>query len=212
MIVHTQPVGLLQCNCTILGCPKTRQAIVVDPGGDVEDLLAVLARHELKVAAIVHTHAHFDHCAGTEALRVKTGASAWLHPGDQFLVDHFARQGELVGIPLDLGPGPTIDDPLEDGQTIPFGAAASLVIHTPGHTPGSVCFSVQTPDGMLLLSGDTLFQMGVGRTDFPGGSWEQLQASIRERLFTLEDATRVIPGHGPETTIGAERRDNPFLR
>ncbi len=212
MIVHAMPVGLLQCNCTIIGCPKTREAIVVDPGGDVETILEVVARHDLRVVKVLHTHAHFDHCAGTEDLRHKTGAEALLHPGDQFLVDHFARQGELVGLPMDLGPGPTLDGALEDGQTVRFGEGSSLVLHTPGHTPGSVCFSLRTPDGMLLLSGDTLFQMGVGRTDFPGGSWDQLQASIRDRLFALEDATRVIPGHGPETTIGNERRNNPFLR
>ena len=212
MIVKSFPVGLLQCNCTVLGDPKSREAIVVDPGGDPDRILEVVAQHELRVVRIVHTHAHFDHVHGTHAVREATGAEALLHSGDQFLIDGFADQGKMVGLPMDLGPAPQIDDGLDDGQEIRFGEGCSLVLHTPGHTPGSVCFSLRTPDGMLLLSGDTLFKLGVGRTDFPGGSWDQLQTSIRERLFVLDDDTRVIPGHGPETTIAYERVNNPFLK
>lgn len=211
MIVVSMPVGLLQCNCTILGCPKTREAVVVDPGGDVETILGVVAELDLKVVKIVHTHAHFDHVHGTEALRVKTGAETLLHSGDQFLIDGFSRQGEMVGLMLDLGPGPQIDGQLDEGQELRFGEAASLVLHTPGHTPGSVCFTAQTPDGPLLLSGDTLFKLGIGRTDFPGGDYGLLQASIRDRLLPMEGGTRVIPGHGPETTLDYERANNPFL-
>jgi len=212
MIVETFPVGLLQCNCVIVGCPTTREAVVVDPGGDPDRVLEAVERHGLRVVKVVHTHAHFDHVGGTAEVRERTGAETLLHPGDDALIDHYNVQPKLVGLDLQLGPGPTIDGALEDGQTVRFGEAATLVLHTPGHTPGSVCFSLATPDGMLLLSGDTLFRLGVGRTDFPGGSADQLQASIRDRLLPLDERTRVIPGHGPETTIGFERLNNPFLR
>ncbi|MGE0712295.1 MAG: MBL fold metallo-hydrolase [Planctomycetota bacterium] len=203
---------MLQCNCTILGCERTGEAIVVDPGGDVERIAAALAARGLRAVKIVHTHAHFDHIGGTGELRAQTGAETLLHPGDTFLVEGFSAQARMIGIPLDLGPGPTIDTPLEGGLELRFGHEVSLTLHTPGHTPGSCSFSLKTPDGMLLLSGDTLFNQGIGRTDFPGGDYDQLQTSIRSQLLTLDGATRVIPGHGPETTIDAERRLNPFLR
>lgn len=212
MIVKSFPVGMLQCNCTIVACPKTKQAMVVDPGGEADRILETLRGLGLTVTVVVHTHAHFDHAAGTQAIKDATGAPAWLHPGDRFLIDGFAEQGKMVGLPLDLGPGPEIDGELEHHQEVRFGEACSLVLHTPGHTPGSVCFSLRTPDGPLLLSGDTLFRMGIGRTDFPGGDYDLIQTSLRDQLLALEDTTRVIPGHGPETTIGQERRENPFLR
>lgn len=185
---------------------------MVDPGGEEERVLAAVEELGLRVVRIVHTHAHFDHMGATRALQERTGAETLLNAGDDFLVEVFPDQARLLGLPLDLGPAPRIDASLEDGQEVRFGEACSLVLHTPGHTPGSVCFSLRTPEGMLLLSGDTLFRLGVGRTDLPRGSYDALQASIRERLLVLDDATRVIPGHGPETTIGFERRQNPFLR
>lgn len=214
MIVESFPVGFLQCNCTIVGCPRTRQALVVDPGGDVPLIEETLARHGLRVAAIVHTHAHFDHVAGTGELARKTGAPVLLHPGDRFLWDDLAGQLGWVGLrgAFPIPPAPPPDQELSAGQTVRFGEQGTLVLHTPGHTPGSVCFSLGTPEGLLLLSGDTLFAGSIGRTDFPGGDHEQLLTSIHERLLPLEDSTRVIPGHGPATTIGAERRQNPFLR
>lgn len=212
MIVKSFPVGMLQCNCTIVACEKTKEAIVVDPGGEPERILDLLRRMDLRAVGIVHTHAHFDHIHGTRAVQDAAGCSTYLHPGDTFLVDGFREQPALVGLRFDTGPAPRIDAALEHGQTLSFGDEHSLVLHTPGHTPGSVCFSLKTPDGMLLLSGDTLFRASVGRTDFPGGSFEQLQSSIRDRLLPLDPDTRVIPGHGPETTLRFERANNPFLR
>lgn len=213
MIVESFPVGFLQCNCTIVGCPRTRQALVVDPGGDVPEILAVLARHGLSVAAIAHTHAHFDHVAGTGELARITGAPVLLHPGDRFLWDDLSGQLGWVGLKgLAIPPAPPPDRELAHQETLRFGEQGSLVLHTPGHTPGSVCFSLRAPEGMLLLSGDTLFAGSIGRTDFPGGDMDQLLSSIHERLLPLEAETRVIPGHGPDTTLGAERRHNPFLR
>jgi len=213
VIVETHPVGLLQCNCTIVGCPQTREAIVVDPGGDAPLILERVAALGLKVVRIVHTHAHFDHVMGTRELQEATGAPVDLHPDEHFLYDDLAAQLALVGLPpaIEIPAAPPVDHHLEDGETLRFGEAGTLVIHSPGHTPGSCCFSLPTADGLLLLAGDTLFRGSVGRTDFPRGSFDALQASIRDRLLPLDDATRVIPGHGPETSIGLERRQNPFL-
>jgi glyoxylase-like metal-dependent hydrolase (beta-lactamase superfamily II) len=212
MIVKSFPVGLLQCNCTIVACPKTKQAIVVDPGGEEEKILAELKARDLTVVQIIHTHAHFDHVGATRAVQAATGAEVLLHPGDTYLIETFREQPKMVGLPIDLGEAPTIDRELEHMQTLEFGEQHTLVLHTPGHTPGSVCFSLKTDEGMLLLSGDTLFKMGIGRTDFPGGNSDQLLGSIQDRILGLDDDTRVIPGHGPETTVGFERRSNPFLR
>lgn len=206
------PVGMLGCNCTILVCPKSKEAVVVDPGGDAARILESVHALGGRVVKVIHTHAHFDHVSGTAEVREHTGAETLLHPGDQFLIEGYSAQPAMVGLPFDLGPGPEIDGELAADQTIRFGEEAALVLHTPGHTPGSTCFSLKTPEGMLLLSGDTLFNMGVGRTDFPGGDFDVLQASIREQLMALEGSTRVIPGHGPETTIDFERKNNPFLR
>lgn len=213
MIVETFPVGLLQCNCTIIGCPRTKQALVVDPGGDVDRILAVCAERGLTVTRIAHTHAHFDHVGGTAELQAKTGAEVLLHPDDLWLYDDLDGQCAMVGMPpLGLGTCPPLDAELEDRQDLTVGELASHVLHTPGHTPGSVCFSLQTPDGMLLLAGDTLFRGSIGRTDFPRGDFDQIQGSIRDRLLVLDQDTRVITGHGPETTIGWERQHNPFVQ
>lgn len=212
MIVKSFPVGLLQCNCTILGCERTREALVIDPGGEPERILEELEELDLKPVKILHTHAHFDHMHGTSALQTARELETFLHAGDTFLVEGYSQQPKLVGLPFDLGPAPRIDSGLEGSQTLRFGEEAALVLHTPGHTPGSCCFTVPLEDRLLLLSGDTLFRDGVGRTDFPGGSYEQLMGSIRDRLLALEDTTRVITGHGPETTIERERRQNPFLQ
>jgi hydroxyacylglutathione hydrolase len=213
VIIESFPVGPLQCNCTILGCPRTQEALVVDPGGDAPRILESLKRHGLRCVAIAHTHAHFDHVMATGELQEATGARVSLHPEDAFLYDDLAAQLTWVGMPrMPIPPAPPVDAPLEDKQELVFGESSSLVIHSPGHTPGSVCFSCRVDDRMLLLSGDSLFRQGIGRTDFPGGDHDQLQASIRERLLVLDGETRVIPGHGPETTIEFERHSNPFLR
>jgi glyoxylase-like metal-dependent hydrolase (beta-lactamase superfamily II) len=207
-LVECFEVGPLGCNCSIVADPGGRDAVVIDPGGDVPSILDVLRTHGLRCVAIVHTHAHFDHILGTEELARETGAPAWLHPGDRFLWDGIAMQGAWFGL-TDLRPPPPPQE-LVDGQTLAVGAGDPLaVLHTPGHTPGSVCFRAASAN--LLFSGDTLFRMGIGRTDLPGGDTAELMRSIRERLLSLPGETRVVPGHGPPTQIGLEARNNPWL-
>lgn len=211
MLVESFPVGVLGCNCTIVACEKTREAIVVDPGGDADRILDVVRANDLSVKHVLHTHAHFDHVLGTREVKEATGAKIRLHPGDDFLYGSLAMQASWLGMKLEAEALP-VDEPLRDKETVNFGEDATLVLHTPGHTPGSCCFSLRTPDGMLLLAGDTLFLGSVGRTDLPGGDTEQLLGSIKKELLPLDDDTRVICGHGPDTTIGRERRKNPFVR
>ncbi|MBI3722556.1 MBL fold metallo-hydrolase [bacterium] len=211
MLVETFPVGVLSCNCTVIACERTREAIVVDPGGDADRILDLVRGNHLVVKHVLHTHAHFDHVLGTREVKEATGASLHLHAGDDFLYRDLARQASWIGLEL-KDEAPPIDSPLQDGETITFGDHGTLVLHTPGHTPGSVSFSLSLGDEMLLLSGDTLFKGSIGRTDLPGGDTKKILASIKTRLLTLDDDTRVIPGHGPETRIGLERRKNPFLQ
>jgi glyoxylase-like metal-dependent hydrolase (beta-lactamase superfamily II) len=211
VLVETFPVGILSCNCTVLACEQTREAVVVDPGGDADRILDVVRANKLDVKHVIHTHAHFDHILGTREVQAATGARVGLHPGDAFLYDNLAQQASWFGLRVSES-APPVDEPLADGITLPFGKDAALVLHTPGHTPGSCCFSLKTPEGMLLLSGDTLFRQGIGRTDLPGGDSDEILRSLKNRILTLDDDTRVIPGHGPETRIGFERRKNPFLR
>ena len=211
MLVETVPVGVLGCNCTIVACDETREAIVVDPGGDADKILDVVRANRLEVKQVLHTHAHFDHVLGTRDVKEGTGARIRLHPGDDFLYQSLAMQASWLGMRVEKDVLP-VDEPLRHQETITFGKTGTLVLHTPGHTPGSCCFSLRTEKGMLLLSGDTLFQNSVGRTDLPGGDQDTLFDSIRRELLPLDDETRVICGHGPETTIARERRKNPFLR
>jgi hydroxyacylglutathione hydrolase len=207
VILESFAVGPFQCNCTILGDGKTREAIVVDPGGEADRILAALARHGLRATAILHTHAHLDHLGATQAVKDATGASVLLHPEDLFLYENVAMQARMLGLPL--VEVPPLDAHLAHEQEIRFGDIPTVCLHTPGHTPGSVSFLI--PDQGLVLSGDTLFLGSIGRTDLPGGSFETIIESIRARLLPLPDETRVIPGHGPATTIGQEKRTNPFL-
>ncbi|MBI5495617.1 MAG: MBL fold metallo-hydrolase [Deltaproteobacteria bacterium] len=206
MIRETFPVGLLGCNCTILGDPVTHRAIVVDPGGDENVIRAALDRHGLTVTAVLHTHAHIDHVGATGPLCQATGAPAFLHRDDAALYDHVDAQAMMLGMPGVVRHD--MRDLVEDAAHA-AGAVEIGVLHTPGHTMGSCCFVVGGE--RILLSGDTLFRRGVGRTDL-GGDWDALVRSIRERVLTLPDDTLVIPGHGPATTVGEERRHNPFLR
>ena len=209
LIVETFPVGLLQCNCTVLGDPVSKEALVVDPGDDVDAVLAVLAKHGLACRAIVNTHTHIDHVGANDELKRATGARLMLHEADLPLYDNLRVQAEWLG-----GVAPPVradvDEHIHQGDSVAAGGVLAQVLHTPGHTPGSLCFHVEGPDP-LLLSGDTLFAGSIGRTDLWGGDFDQEIDSIRKRLLTLDDRTRVIPGHGPLTTIGAERRRNPFL-
>jgi len=205
LLVESFPVGAFQCNCTILACGDTKQAIVVDPGGDPERILEVVRHYDLDVRALVHTHAHLDHIAATRDIKEATGASILLHPGDRWLYDNFAMQAMMFG--WNVREVLPVDAELAHDESVPFGKRAVQVIHTPGHTPGSVSFVTDE----LLIAGDTLFRRSIGRTDLWGGDPAQILRSIRERLFALPPDTRVICGHGPETTIGDEKRGNPFV-
>ncbi|MGH9597032.1 MAG: MBL fold metallo-hydrolase, partial [Edaphobacter sp.] len=213
MILETLPVGPLQCNCSILGDETTREAIVVDPGDDIPRILALLAKHSLTVKQIFITHAHIDHIAGAHRLKQLTGAPILYNQHDLEQVKMMDIQAGWLGIPTPTVSNP--DDTLDDNKLITIGASpehpgiTGSILHTPGHTEGSVCLYL--PDQSLLLAGDTLFAGSVGRTDLPGGDTHKLLTSIKERLLILPDETIVIPGHGPRTTIGSERSANPFL-
>lgn len=210
MLQFTFPVAPFGCNCSVLADEVSKTAIVIDPGGDFPEIEALLEQHQLRVTAIVHTHTHIDHVGATPALQRLSGAGAHIHEADRLLYDMLPVQAALLGVPAvercDM------EGSLNDGAVFPFGSFELGVIHTPGHTPGSVSFSVNTPQGPLLFSGDTLFRRSIGRTDLWGGDHDQLLSSIQDRLLTLADETIVIPGHGPHTTIAAERRGNPHLR
>jgi|SRR5271170_963637 len=208
MLVDCFPVGPLQCNCSIIACKETGEAAVVDPGGDTKKIIEACAKHGLKIKYLLHTHAHFDHIAGSKAMKEATGAQIMLHQGDKWLYDNLLKQGAMFGFNFDE-PLP-VDRWLEDEEIIEVGKVKASVLHTPGHTPGSLCFSVADKDS-ILFSGDTLFNRSIGRTDLWGGSYEQIIESIENRLLTLDGSTRVIPGHGPDTDIWSEKKENPFL-
>jgi hydroxyacylglutathione hydrolase len=208
MIHEILPVGPLQCNCSILGDELSLEAIVVDPGDEIARIVSVLDKHNLTVKQIVITHAHIDHIAGAHRLKQLTGAPVLYNQNDIPLVKMMDEQAEWLGVAT-----PTVDNPddtLEDGKIISITGLAGSILHTPGHTEGSVCLYL--PDQTLLLAGDTLFAGSVGRTDLPGGNTRKLLSSIHERLLTLPDEIIVVPGHGASTTIGLERYENPFLQ
>lgn len=215
MIHEVFPVGLLQCNCSILGDERSGEAIVVDPGDDIPRILATLQRHHLRVTQILITHAHIDHIAGAARLKAVTEAPILYNPRDLELVKMMDLQASWLGIATPEVPPP--DDTLDEGRIIAISTApdstvlplTAHILHTPGHTQGSVCLYL--PDYSLLLAGDTLFAGSIGRTDLPGGDTSMLLRSIYRQLLVLPDATVVIPGHGPSTTIGNERATNPFL-
>ncbi len=207
MIRETLPVGLLQCNCTILGDEQSREAIVIDPGYEVPRILAMLAKHQLTVRQIVVTHAHIDHIASALELKQITGAPILYNSADIPLTAMMDAQAAWIGVET-----PTVKPPDHspaDQERVSVRGIEAEVIHTPGHTQGSLCLYL--PSNTILIAGDTLFAGSVGRTDLPGGNHARLIQSIRERLLPLPDATLVIPGHGPSTTIGEERLSNPFL-
>ncbi len=210
MIVRTFPVGLLQCNCSVIGDPGTKDAIVVDPGDDVDTVLAALREEGLRCRVILNTHTHLDHVGANQQLKEASGATLMLHEADLPLYDRLDVQAAWMGGVLPPPVRAVVDAHIHQGDRVRAGGLVAEVLHTPGHTPGSVCFHV---DGAapVLFSGDTLFAGSIGRTDLWGGDFDQELESIRRRLFALDDRTRVIPGHGPETTIGRERHSNPFL-
>lgn len=208
MIHEILPVGLLQCNCSILGDETSREAIVVDPGDDIPAIKAVLDRHGLTVKQIVITHAHIDHIAGAQQLKKLTGAPILYNEKDLPLVKMMDVQASWLHMPTPEVLPPDIA--LTDGQTVEVPGITALVLHTPGHTQGSSCLYL--PKQSILLAGDTLFAGSVGRTDLPGGDTKQLIRSIHDRLLVLPDDVYVVPGHGPNTTIGEERYTNPFIQ
>lgn len=216
MIHEVLPVGLFQCNCSILGDEQSGEAIVVDPGDDIPRILAILQRHNLRVTQILITHAHIDHIAGAARLKAHTGAPILYNSHDVELARMMDFQATLLGLPA-VPEVPPPDDTLDDGRIITLSAAPDSaqppltghILYTPGHTQGSVCLYL--PDQSLLLAGDTLFAGSIGRTDLPGGDTATILRSIHHKLLALPDATIVIPGHGPKTTIGDERATNPFL-
>lgn len=207
MIHKILPVGPLHCNCSIIGDETTREAMVIDPGDDIEDVLAIIRNEKLQVKQIVITHAHIDHVGGAMKLRAATGAPILLNQNDYALLKMLDVQASWLGVAT---PGEvTIEASLGDGQSLEAGSHKATVLHTPGHTEGSVC--LYFPAEKLLIAGDTLFARSIGRTDLPGGSYEKIMRSLHDRVLTLPDETVVIPGHGQRTTIGEEREGNPFL-
>jgi hydroxyacylglutathione hydrolase len=238
------PVGMLQCNCSILGDPATREAIVVDPGDEVERVVEILRRHDLKVRAIVSTHTHIDHVGGLAGLHAATGAPVLIHKDDLELYSNLEMQANWLGV--ETPQVMDIQDFVKEGDTLRWGGFAARVLHTPGHTPGSISLVVERGTGAeassgsgdqhsahkhahphqpatkraddtprevsRLIAGDTLFQGSIGRTDLWGGSFKDVLKSIHDKLLTLPDETLVTPGHGANTTIGAERAGNPYLR
>ncbi len=199
-------VGPLACNCYIVGDPTTRRAIVIDPGGDAGVLASSLREKELTVSAIVATHAHFDHLIAAQSLRELTGAPLHMHERDKPLLDWYEESARMF-LGLDLGPPPEVDTAAGEGDVLSAGDVELKVIHTPGHSPGSI--TLVSADA--LFSGDTLFARGIGRSDLPGGHEKTLLGVIKEKLFSFDDGIVVYPGHGPSTTVGEERRSNPFV-
>jgi hydroxyacylglutathione hydrolase len=208
MILETFPVGPLRCNCTILGDEVTHEAMVVDPGDNIPEILSRLKKHGLTVRQIVVTHAHIDHVGGAALLKKATGAPVLLNQQDMDLLAMMEMQAGWLGIETPEVAPP--DASAEDGLTVGLATLPAEVVHTPGHTPGSICLLFA--EQQLLLAGDTLFAGSIGRTDLPGGDGRLILRSLRDRLLVLPDATRVVPGHGRETTIGEERQSNPFLQ
>jgi hydroxyacylglutathione hydrolase len=208
MIHEILPVGMLQCNCSIFGDEQTREALVIDPGDEIESILDILQRHGLHVKAIVITHAHIDHIGGAQKLKAVTGAPVYMNANDQQLYDTMDMQAGWLGMPVPERTG--IDVDAREGGKLALGGAEFHVLHTPGHTQGSI--SLWIPAENKLVAGDTLFRDSIGRTDLPGGNTRQILQSIHDKLLPLGDAVVVIPGHGPDTTIGRERHRNPFLQ
>ncbi len=205
MIIKELAVGPLMANCFIAGCEDTKEAVVIDPGGEADRILLSLAESELKVKYIINTHGHFDHVSANGKMKEATGADLLIHPLDAPMLGMLSSNAAVFGI--SVANSPPCDRTIEEGETVSFGDFTFNVIHTPGHTPGGISLY---SDGIIFV-GDTLFAGSIGRTDFPGGDFDTLIASIKTKLFKLEDDVRVLSGHGPETSIGREKRFNPFV-
>jgi hydroxyacylglutathione hydrolase len=208
MIHKVFPVGPLQCNCSILGDEQTHEAMVIDPGDQIEGILEVLRQEKLALKQIVITHAHIDHVGGAMKLKAATGAPILMNQNDYALLKMLDMQAAWVGM---RPPGAVeVDEAVSQGRVLKIGEISSNVMHTPGHTEGSIC--LYFPEQKKLIAGDTLFAGSIGRTDLPGGSMEKIMRSLHTQVLALPDETEVVPGHGPATTIGVERETNPFLQ
>lgn len=207
MIHEILPVGMLQCNCSIFGDETSHEAMVIDPGDNIEEIQAILAKHNLSVKSIVITHAHIDHIGGAAKLKAATGAPVYLNHNDQLLYDNLEMQSAWLG--METPERTSIDSRMSDGDSVKVGTTDFHFMHTPGHTQGSTCVWIPTEN--KLIAGDTLFRDSIGRTDLPGGDGRQILVSIHDKLLSLPDETVVIPGHGRNTTIGREKELNPFL-
>lgn len=205
MIIKELVVGPLMSNCFIFGCKETNDAVVIDPGGDADKILLSLADAGLKVKYIINTHGHFDHVSANGKMKDATGADILIHPLDAPMLGNLSNNAAFFGISVENSP--PCDQTIEEDDTVSFGNITLKVIHTPGHTPGGI--SLYT-DGIVFV-GDTLFAGSIGRTDFPGGDFNTLISSIKIKLFKMDDDVRVLSGHGPETSIGREKRHNPFV-
>jgi len=216
MIHEILPVGFLQCNCSVVGDPETREAIVIDPGDEVERILEIVARHDLKVRLILNTHAHIDHVGGLQKMQQATGAPVLMHSEDLELYRRLPTQATWLGMPAPAMI--EVDGLVREGDAVRWGRYEARILHTPGHTHGSVCLYLpaealpeKSEESGKLFAGDTLFAGSIGRTDLWGGSFEHIMRSIHSKLLALPDETIVYPGHGPATTIGQEREFNPFV-
>ena len=213
MIHEVLVVGALQCNCSILGDEETREAIVIDPGDEVERILGVLKQHSLKAKYILNTHAHFDHVGNCRELKEATGAEIWLHKADLPIYESAPRQAAMFAMygvkPIRMT---AVDQFMRDADGVQVGKISAQVINTPGHTPGSLSLHVPGSAREVLFAGDTLFNGSIGRTDLPGGDYRQLLSSIKAKLLALPDDTLVIPGHGERTTLAREKESNYFLQ
>jgi hydroxyacylglutathione hydrolase len=207
MIHEILPVGPLRCNCSVIGDETTREAMVIDPGDDIDDILAIIRKHNLQVKQIVITHAHIDHVGGAMKLRAATGAPILLNQNDYELLKMLDVQAAWIGV---ADPGKVdIDQSVTTGENVTAGSLNASVLHTPGHTEGSICLYFAADK--KLIAGDTLFAGSIGRTDLPGGSMQKIMRSLHDTVMALPDETVVVPGHGRLTTIGEERESNPFL-
>jgi hydroxyacylglutathione hydrolase len=208
MIHKIFPVGPLQCNCSVIGDEKTHEAMVIDPGDEIEGILEILRQEKLTLKQIVITHAHIDHVGGAMKLKAATGAPILMNQNDHALLKMLDMQAAWIGM---RPPGDVqVDEAIGQGRVLKIGEIASNVIHTPGHTEGSIC--LYFPTEKKLIAGDTLFAGSIGRTDLPGGSMDKIMRSLHTQVLALPDETEVVPGHGPSTTIGEERETNPFLQ
>ncbi len=205
MIIEFMPVGPIMANCYILGCKETHEAVVIDPGDDADLILLKLAELKLKVKYIINTHGHFDHVGANRKMKEATGAELLIHALDAPMLGSLSQAAASFGLKSENSPAP--DKTIDDGDIISFGKISLKVIHTPGHSPGGISLFT---NGYLFV-GDTLFQGSIGRTDLPGGNFNTLKSSIHNKLFPLGDNIRVFTGHGPETSIGKEKRYNPFV-